>query len=118
MNQLALTFDRPAAIAAGELGMSIALQHADEVTPSWSEVVIEGIRLYAMTHKTFLAEDFRNWWGLRDGAMPCTHKAWGGVFAAAIKQRVIQPTGNYLRAKSVATHGHRVAEYQLYRGQS
>lgn len=95
MTQLALLdkAGRPtlsAAHTAAELGMTQALEHAEEVTPKWGDLAVRWIERYAGQHGEFSGEDCvlaAYEWGL---VRPPDDRAWGWPFRRAAKRRLIE----------------------------
>ena len=74
-------------------GMSLAQEHADAVTPGWSELAYKFlINKFLPLHKRFMAEDVRSYAAQVDFTLPPHARAWGGVIAKAAKEYLIIKT--------------------------
>lgn len=95
MNQLSFLDDlgRPtldAARTAAELGMTQALEHAEDVVPKWGNLALKWIKRYARQHGVFSGEDCvlaAYEWGL---VRPPDDRAWGWPFRNAAQCKFIE----------------------------
>lgn len=81
-------------IAEGEKrkqqGMQQAIDHANAVTPDWSNKARQFIiNRFLPLHKRFMTEDIRSFAAMHDFELPCHGRAWGGVVAALAKDLLI-----------------------------
>ncbi len=70
-----------------------AIDHADAVSPRWSDVAYAFLLQFARKHATFISEDVSDAskaWGM---VQPPTDRAWGSVYRRAIKAGVIVQDG-------------------------
>lgn len=56
----------------------------------------------------FTFENFRQHYFREGGKPPSHHNAWGALASMAVKERLIEWTGEYTPATSAKTHGHPV----------
>lgn len=91
------------AIREGEIlrqqGMQTAIDHADAVTPQWSQqafnVACEYVRENLRVGQTFKAEDIRIWAYLEDKIVkPPNERAWGGIAAKLAHHGLIEKAGS------------------------
>lgn len=75
-------------------GMKRALDHAEEETPAWGELALAFLRCYAQKEPAFAAY-MVVMASENDGAFPIppNSRAWGTVFRAAAKARIIENSG-------------------------
>lgn len=74
-------------------GMALAQEHADAVTPGWSELAYQFlVNQFLPLHKRFMAEDVRSYAAQVDFTLPPHARAWGGVIAKAAKEYLIIKT--------------------------
>ena len=72
-----------------EEGMNQAVEHADEVSPGWSNAAFERFKEYARSHREFMTEDARVWAHEQGLELPPTARAWGSVTVRAKKEGLI-----------------------------
>jgi len=102
MNQYQLNFE---AEKARDIGIQRAVDHADKVTPSWSDRAVELFLAYCQENKgtTFMTEDGR-WYAEALGLPePPDKRAWGAIAMMAKKRGVIRGNG-YAPQKAVNAH--------------
>lgn len=104
--QLDLSFAR----RARDKGMKKAIDHADEVHPSWSERAYELLKAFILVQKEkFLAEDFRM--AIISAGLieePPHNRAFGGLFMRACKAGLIErveyaPVKNWKAHRAMAS---------------
>lgn len=100
MNQQA--FDFEAARAARDDGMQRAVEHADRVTPMWSDMAYAFLEGYAREHELFTTEDMRF---ASAGTIPSPDegRAWGGVVQRASRAGLIRLDG-FVTARDPKVH--------------
>lgn len=87
------------ATAARDAGIATAIDHADAVTPAWSErAFVELQAAIAMRRRanpglTFMAEDVRRFAERRGLPAPPDPRAWGGVLQRAARAGLIVKAG-------------------------
>lgn len=89
----------PAALR--DAAIALAVEHADDVEPRWSDVayglLLQVIQLRKRTPRCetpFMAEDVRRWAERTRGLpSPPDARAWGGVFQRAARAKVIERAG-------------------------
>lgn len=74
-------------------GIGSATNHAAAISPDWSARALQWVRLYAVTHELFLAEDVRAEAETDGFAVPPDARAWGGVMRRAAREGVIESHG-------------------------
>lgn len=92
-----------AAELAGE-GMDRAVDHADRVTPGWSDRAYQLLEQYAVSHWQFMTEDVRNWahkLGLPEAP---SGRAWGAVALRGCREGIISREG-YRKTVNPLAHG-------------
>ena len=102
MNQYQLNFE---AEKARDIGIQRAVDHADKVTPSWSDRAVELFLAYCQENKgkTFMTEDVR-WYAEALGLPePPDKRAWGAIAVIAKRRGVIRGNG-YAPQKAVNAH--------------
>lgn len=104
--QMALDFTRSQALK--EEGMARALEHAGR---TWTDRVVEALKLYAEAHAEFTVERFRWQWLFDGGEQAASPKAWGAVTNTAARRGLIKRTGRFVAAQSEKTHGHFIATW-------
>lgn len=95
MNQLAIDFE---ARAQRDAGIRKAVDHAEDVTPGWSDRAFEMLRCFADDHRlngggSFTSEDLRTYASNLGLPSPPHLRAWGGVFQRGAKAGVIVKAG-------------------------
>ena len=90
-------------LAQRDAGMSQAANHAEAVSPGWSDHAFAFLIQYAMAHDTFTSEQVTDA-SLSDATFepPASPRAWGSVYRRALKEGVIVMvgTGRALRRKA------------------
>lgn len=67
-----------------DAGIEQAINHANEVTPDWSDMAFEKLKEYIKAFPgEFMAENFRSEMALQDFPLPPSARAWGGVIRRA-----------------------------------
>lgn len=91
MNQLAIDFAR----AERNEAMQRAVDAADGRVPTWSEVALEYVRLYAIQHRgeRFIGRDITQAAKAYGLESPASEKAWGAVLQRASKLKIIRRVG-------------------------
>ena len=77
-----------------EIGMGIAADHADDVSPGWTDDAYSFLVRFAEHHLTFISEDVSA--ASKDDPLfdqPPTDRAWGSVYRRAVKNHVIEKIG-------------------------
>jgi hypothetical protein len=100
-------------------GMRIAVDHADAVTPNWSEHALNWVRLYCKTNKEpFVCDELREWSEPRGCMVPISSQAWGSVMVKACKDGVIKKLGytTCIFPNRTNTHAKPVAQWQSVTG--
>lgn len=106
MSQLPL-FDglTPMAVIDGralkEEGMQKAVDHANAVTPDWSEQALQMLERFPQ--QRFMVEELREWAYAQGLPRPPSERAWGGVTAKARKLGLIMH-GGYQSVKNPKAH--------------
>lgn len=88
MSQIAI-FDSDG-MATREAMMHAATDHADRVSPHWSDVAYHFLENYCRTHEIITGEEVTKAaraWGLTE---PPTTRAWGSLYVKAQNLNVIQ----------------------------
>lgn len=79
---------------AASAGMGQAIDHADRVSPGWSDLAYDYLIVYCLTHSEFKSEDVS---GSTKGdpffPQPPTDRAWGAIYRRALKDGVIAHNG-------------------------
>lgn len=96
MNQIAMDFDQ--ARAQRDAGIRMAADHAEEVSPGWSDRAFDMLRCFADSKRlaggeTFTSEDLRTYAASLGLPAPAHLRAWGGVFQRAAKAGIIVKAG-------------------------
>ena len=95
-------FDFDAAREARDQGIRTAIEHADDVTPRWSDKAFELLCEHAQRHAEFTSEDVR--FAAKDSIpAPPDGRAWGGVFQRAARAGIIARAG-YVQARDPKVH--------------
>lgn len=85
--------------------------------PAWVADALAQLRAFCATRKLagateFRFEEFREFAGANGLEEPTTHKVWGSLPRIAVREKLIKATGNYVPARSRATHAHPVREWR------
>lgn len=82
-------------------GAALAANHADRVSPGWSERALAAFLAYAATHEEFTTEDVIE----ASANVPAAveKRAWGQIALAAKRQKIIRNAGY---AHSKLDHAH------------
>lgn len=113
-----LTIDFAAAKAARDAGIQAATDHADAVTPKWSDIAYGYLHDFACTAESFTSEDVRTAaYATEAVPTPPNERAWGGVFMRAARNGVLLRDG-YDTARDPKVHCNVVTRWKslLYRG--
>lgn len=107
-----LPIDFEAARRARDAGIQAAVDHADAVTPKWSEVAYDYLIGYAYGSPDFTSEDVREA-AYRSGSVeqPPSERAWGGVFMRAARNGIVQRAG-YDTARDPKVHCNVVTRWR------
>jgi hypothetical protein len=75
-----------------DAGIEQAVQHANEVTPQWSDMAFDFLRWYAGVKNEFMVEDVRR---AAEGIVPepPSTRAWGGVVVRVARAGWIRRKG-------------------------
>lgn len=113
-------------IAEGEKrkqhGMQQAIDHANAVTPGWSEKARQFIlKQFLPLHKRFMTEDIRSYAAQVEFELPPHGRAWGGVVAGIAKDFFIINIGtrkvaNKKAHRTPATYWERNCEKLIQEG--
>lgn len=96
----------PVARAMGELAGEKARLHAEDITPGFSDLALEFIRNYAITQGSFISEDCTL--AMRGaGIIPHDDRAFGSIYAKALRLRYIRVVGYVPRRRGHGTAGAR-----------
>jgi hypothetical protein len=90
-----------------ERGMSLAADAQDRVAPAWADEAFNAIVKVARCQSTVFVDDV--WPKV---APPSHPNAFGAVWMRAIRQKVIEPTGERRRSIAPRKHAH---SYPVYR---
>lgn len=74
-------------------GTRQAIEHANEVSPKWSERAYQLLIDFLQHNKRFMGEDVRSYAAQRDFDLPPSARAWGGVIKRAAKEFLIIKIG-------------------------
>lgn len=83
--------------------MQRAADHADGVSPRWTDVGFEHLRLFAMQHYTLTCEQVRKHAEAKGFPKPPTRRAWGAIVSRAVRAGVITQ-GVYEKATDPLVH--------------
>jgi hypothetical protein len=72
-----------------EAGMQEAVEHADRVIESWSDLAMQELSVFAQVNAEFMAEDLRVWAHDKGLPKPPDPRAWGAVVNRAVKRGII-----------------------------
>lgn len=76
-----------------DAGIKQAVDHANDVSPGWSERAYEALAAYSRMHRTFTGEQVRSYASAIGLELPPDNRAWGGVFTRAAKRGLIRKQG-------------------------
>lgn len=79
--------------AAANEGMQIATAHADEDIPGWSDMALEYIHSYALSHERFTGWHVTHTATLTNAVPQKSGKAWGALFQKAQRLKWIEKCG-------------------------
>jgi hypothetical protein len=83
----------------------------------WQDRALRGLRLYAQTHREFIAEDFRLRWITFDGyQQPHHHNAWGALFRIAAQQGWLEMTNTIRSMSTVRSHARKSPVWRYKEG--
>jgi len=85
-----------------EIGIQKALDHANEVEPSWSEIAYSFLVKYAKSHRLFMIEEVREA-SVGEVPSPPSARAWGGIVRSAAKSGLIR-RGGYKSVSNPKAH--------------
>jgi hypothetical protein len=83
-------------IAEGErlrdAGIKTALDHANAVSPDWSERALNLVRDFLKYHRgEFMVEDLRSYAAMQDNfPLPTNARSWGGIIKKAEKEGLVR----------------------------
>jgi hypothetical protein len=87
------------AIDAAQRGMNQAVDHANRVSPEWSNRAYEKLQEFALLGNEFMTEDVRLWADKNGLDSPPDNRAWGAVVNKAVRANLIERVG-YGNAKT------------------
>ena len=76
-----------------DTGMRSSVEHADDVSPSWSDRALALVAQYAQKHPEFMAEDAREYAHKSGLPVPPDGRAWGAVIQRAHRAGLIMAVG-------------------------
>ncbi len=83
-----------AAESAKQAGMMVAEEHTNSVTPGWSYMAMNYLRMFlAETDAPFQLEEVRQWSYAKGLTRPEHERAWGGIAAKARNLHLITFAG-------------------------
>ena len=94
--------------------MNTAVNHADDVLPTWSEQAQDWVRKYVKTHKyPFVCDELRTWAESHGCPAPISNFAWGTVMAQSCRNGVITKMGlrTHIFPDKKTTHMKAVTEW-------
>jgi len=96
-----------------DIGIETARQHAEAITPSWTELVLTRLEAWVSRQREpFALEDFRfHIEQYFEELVPPSPNAWGAISRLGVNRGIIRPTREYRPARSPGTHGHPVRTY-------
>lgn len=83
--------------AAGEVGIASSIEHAEHDSPGWLERAVDALASFARSTVEFTIEEARAGMAIE---APAELRAWGAVTRAALRRKIIVPTGAYRSAQS------------------
>lgn len=83
------------AIRNRDMGIEAVVNHADRVFDGWKQSAMTLLRDFLNQNNgtSFLAEDVRDYAGLKGLPEPPSKRAWGGVMKAASGKKLIRSVG-------------------------
>jgi len=87
-----------------------ALARVIENSGDWSETMLEEISAIR-SGMNMTGEELRLYLLNAVGWPPHHHNAWGGLIAAAVKRRLLIPTGKWRHMATVKSHARKTPEY-------
>lgn len=113
MNQCALDFAHNQSMGTdlGHAAAQVASDHADRVTPAWSDRALAALRAYCATHVDVMAEDVRAYAATLGVPQPPDRRAWGAVMLRAKAAGWIKHAG-FTRAKDPRVHSNPVGTWK------
>lgn len=91
MNQFALNFDQ--ACAQRDVGMELALEHAEAVNEGWKDEAYSFLVAFAKYNRDFISEDVSDAHVAAQLPQPPTKRAWGSLYRRAARDGVIEQCG-------------------------
>jgi hypothetical protein len=90
-----LILNLPEARKARDRGIQKAIDTACKVNPQWPEKAFNKLKEFVREHiGEFKAEDIRSYAAMDDDfPLPKSERAWGGILAKAIRDRIIKKVG-------------------------
>lgn len=79
--------------SARDLGITSAADHADDVTPGWTDIAFQWIKTYALAHAEFISEECTESAKSAGIPNPPDARAWGKPFSRAAQQKIIVRNG-------------------------
>jgi hypothetical protein len=76
-----------------QAGTQQAVDHANAVSPKWSERAYQLLIDFLQHHKRFMGEDVRSYAAEQDFDLPPSARAWGGIIQRASKEYLIIKIG-------------------------
>jgi hypothetical protein len=75
-------------------GIKIAVDHADDIIPKWSDQALAFVGKYCEIHENcFVTNELREWAEQNGLPEPPTRMAWGSVMVQAKKKNLIEKMG-------------------------
>ena len=97
------------------LGIQAAIDHAEDVSPSWPEIAAKLFEMYGTMHpEGFMTEDVRNWSVKIGFEPPPDERAWGGI-ARQLASRGLIKSLDVAKQRSANCHGSFKTVWQLVR---
>ena len=83
-------------------GINKAIDHANRIEDSWSDIAFTFLRSYMINHRMFMIEEVRE---ASKGIVPepPSTRAWGGIVVKAVKQGLITRVG-FKNVKNAKAH--------------
>lgn len=102
MDRLCADFGIPTSSTTSAIKQSV--KHANDVLPNWSEIALNGLRVYASGVEDFIAEEARRW--LKNIVPdPPDNTAWGGVMVKAKNIGLIEAVeGKFRKTEDKISH--------------
>jgi hypothetical protein len=104
---------QPTREAVGKALKREGQKRALESAGGWSGEILGAFRLWCATRRGLLVtiEDFRA--QCPSSLHPQSHKAWGALPRLAVAAQLIEPTNEYVMARTPRTHAHPVRRWRI-----